>query len=104
MSPRCAGSRGSTFDPASPAPGAGEIQVHRRDADVLEIWSMSNRGRCALAIKFDGTRQYTVLSSSIPGHMQGLSRALLTDAVNHFLAAENHRRKERAALAARVAA
>ena len=72
-----------------PSPTLDDLTVRRCDPETLEVASWLTRGRCATVFQFKSTRQLHVLPFLIPSYMQGITTALIFEAVNGFLAAES---------------
>lgn len=70
-----------------------DLTVYRRRADfdspeVFEVSSWLTRGRCATVYKSKCTNAMTIQPFLIPSYMQGITDALLREAVVAFLETE----------------
>lgn len=70
------------------APTVEDLTVCRRDSEILEVSSWLTRGRCATVYMFAFTDRIAVQEFLIPSYMQGITQALILEAVTLFLATE----------------
>jgi hypothetical protein len=78
------------------APTIEDLTVTRRDAEVLEVSSWLTRGRCATVYKFSFSTNYSVKPFLIRSYMQGISTALILDAVHAYVERESAQKREAA--------
>ncbi|HYD61936.1 MAG TPA: hypothetical protein VEC35_16340 [Noviherbaspirillum sp.] len=70
------------------APTIDDLDVYRKDAEVLEVQSWLTRGRCATVYMFSFSAQPRVAPFLIPSYMQGITEPLILEAVKLFLEKE----------------
>lgn len=65
-----------------------DLTVRQEGAGRFDVSSSLTRGRCATVYKFGFSDTLNVMPALIPSYMQGITEALIREAVETFIAAQ----------------